>query len=43
MLSEKGNASSMEDSEVKEKDTAVQTEVNFTYFTVLFGTEPFCQ
>lgn len=47
VLSEKGSASSTEEifrgREVKEKDTAVHTEVNFTYFTISFGTEPLCQ
>lgn len=47
VLSEKGNVSSTKGAfrgrEVKEKDTAVHTEENFTYFTISFAAEPLCQ
>lgn len=47
VLSEKGKTSSIKkafrEGEVREKDTAVCTEMNFTVFTVSFRADPLCQ
>ena len=47
VLSEKGKTSSIKkafrEGEVKEKDTAVCTEMNFTDFTISFRADPLCQ